>query len=204
MDGADTCAVLGVARARRHSFTLPAETHLPALSLDLTVAPAPDTATADSPAIVLYVLDPEPILFGAVCLQCYAGAGYYASAAPDAPESSYRRLHVVGVGHRTADYGADARMWDGPRLRNLRRRHAEGQVSRKRLTRSFAQSPEHALSTQCAWSLTAERCVAQVYTKIRSSSFLVAVNPFRLVPGYDVDTMLKARAAGSELGPSPV
>ena len=92
--------VFGIARATRHPFTLPKTASLPELALDLTVAPAPGSGgSSTDDAIVLYVLDPEPILFGAACLQAYAGAGYYASAASNVPESGFK-LHIVGIGMR--------------------------------------------------------------------------------------------------------
>ena len=115
-------AVLGTARARRHAYTLPATELLPALDLDLLVASAPADVASEAEAFVLYVLDPEPILFGAACLACYAGGGYFASAHSDAPERVFHNLHVVGIGHRSADFSANPRSWDVAGLRDLRRR----------------------------------------------------------------------------------
>jgi hypothetical protein len=54
-------AVPGTARATRHSYLLPPESDLAELKLDLTVALAPDRS-ASSDHLVLYVLDPEPVL----------------------------------------------------------------------------------------------------------------------------------------------
>ena len=123
MDGCEASAaapaVMGTARAQRHTFVLPATEELPELALDLTVAPALQPHASST---VLYVLDPEPILFGACCLHTYAGAGYFANAPSDAPESVFRHLHIVGIGHAVAAYGADERSWDSNRLRALRRR----------------------------------------------------------------------------------
>lgn len=61
-------------------------------------------------------------LFGAACLATYAGAGYYAGAPSAAPESIYRHLCVVGVGHAKDSYGSGAHGWDASTLKALRRR----------------------------------------------------------------------------------
>ena len=119
-----SAAVLGTARASRHSLILPRapDGTLEPLSLDLTIAPAPGGHESVD-CIVLYVLDPEPVLFGAACLHCYAGAGYYARVPTTSAEGGFRCTHVVGIGHSVgSSFAADAVSWDGPALRNLRRR----------------------------------------------------------------------------------
>lgn len=121
MASASDQPVLGVARGSRHEHTLPATDTLPALALDILIAPPP-AAGAVGRATVLYVLDPEPILFGAACLAAYAGAGYYASARDDAPEAAFKSMFVIGIGHRAADCSANETTWDSVKLRDLRRR----------------------------------------------------------------------------------
>ena len=118
-------AVQGIARATRHSLTLPsASDTLPALTLDLLVARAIDDDDDDErrAPTVLYVLDPEPVLFGAACLHVYAGSGYFAAAPEASAERGFRRLHVVGIGHAREAFAATASGWDAPALRALRRR----------------------------------------------------------------------------------
>ena len=110
----------GVARVTRHRLVLPASETVQELALDISIAPACAGAAAD--VLILYVLDPEPSLFGAAALHAYSGSGYYASAPPSAPEARYRRIVVVGVGHARESYGADGRGWDATQLRSMRRR----------------------------------------------------------------------------------
>ena len=112
--------VQGVGRATRHSLTLPASGSLPELALDLLVAP-PIDCDGHAPA-VLYVLDPEPVLFGAACLHVYAGSGYFAGAPETAAESSFRSLAVIGIGHAREAFASTASGWDATALRSLRRR----------------------------------------------------------------------------------
>ena len=111
-------AAFGLLRSSRHQFTLPPSEDgtLDALPLDILWAPPPGRALSDSaqtPApdlatpIIVYVLDPEPVLFGAAALFAYSSMGYFASAGSSVPETSYRRLHVIGIGHRTSDFLAD-------------------------------------------------------------------------------------------------
>ena len=110
-------AVLGTARATRHEVSITDAAG--ELALDITLAKAPEAPSHGD--IVLYVLDPEPILFGAACLHAYAGAGYYGSA-QFVPEHLYRRLHIVGIGHAATSYSANEKTWDTRQLRDLRRR----------------------------------------------------------------------------------
>lgn len=117
----DDAMPCGLARVERHRFVLPGDGTVPELELDLSIAPA-TTASPDESLLILYVLDPEPSLFGAAALHAYSGSGYFASAPEAAPEARYRRLCVVGVGHAREAYGANARGWDAPALRALRRR----------------------------------------------------------------------------------
>ena len=114
---------LGLGRASRHCFTLPASDELPELELDLLWAPPPGdgrAATETAPAVVLYVLDPEPVLFGVAALFTYGTSGYFPAAAT--PEATFRRLHVVGIGHAAGAFSAGAQGWDNATLRQLRRR----------------------------------------------------------------------------------
>ena len=117
----DDAMPCGLARVERHRFVLPGDGTVPELALDLSIAPA-TTASPDESVLILYVLDPEPSLFGAAALHAYSGSGYFASAPEAAPEARYRRLCVVGIGHAREAYGANARGWDAPALRVLRRR----------------------------------------------------------------------------------
>ena len=114
----------GVARSTQHRFTLPAEPwrDVAELSLEISVAPPPTLRAGHPPAdaIVLYVLDPEPVLFGAAALHCYAGCGYFASGR--GPEAAFHRLYVVGIGHEASSFSAGPTGWDSSALRNLRRR----------------------------------------------------------------------------------
>ena len=121
----DHCMICGTARTRREKYILPAEPwrDVEELSLDISIAPPPALA-ADAPpptnAIVLYVLDPEPVLFGAAALHCYAGSGYFTSGR--GPEAAFHRLYVVGVGPEPSAFSASPSGWDGPALKHLRRR----------------------------------------------------------------------------------
>ena len=118
-------AVCGIGRATSHLFTLPATNSCEALPLELQVAKPAGAVNGSScfyRAIVLYILDPEPVLFGAACLHCYAGTGYFQASAESEPESAFRRIFVVGVGHARSDYSADGNGWDSTKLRSLRRR----------------------------------------------------------------------------------
>lgn len=117
-------AVAGTRRARRHRFVLPRRKGLPPLPLDILIAGPPRRhrakAVEESP-LILYVLDPEPLLFGAAALFAAAQAGYF----PDnqgIEEAQFRQLFVVGVGHAAESFGLDAEGFDKDKLRNLRRR----------------------------------------------------------------------------------
>lgn len=112
-------AALGLSRASRHSVRVPGGEGLGELQLDVLCAPAPSASS--SPAILFYVLDPEPLLFGAASLFTYSSAGYFA-ALPTSAEQQFQRLHVVGVGHAASDVSANANGWDNAALRQLRRR----------------------------------------------------------------------------------
>ena len=121
-DDAEGSPIVGVARAKRYPLVLPATAELAdTVALDVLIAPACGQASS-LPPLVLYVLDPEPVLFGAACLAVYAGSGYYATVAPDTPESRYERIHVVGIGHARDSFAATPLGWDAPALRTLRRR----------------------------------------------------------------------------------
>lgn len=118
-------ALPGLQRATKHSFTLPAEPwrDVAELKLEISIAPPPMLKPGSPPpaeAIVLYVFDPEPVLFGAAALHCYAGCGYFTSGR--GAEAAFQRLYVVGIGHDPSEFAAGPNGWDGPALRNLRRR----------------------------------------------------------------------------------
>ncbi|KAL1507631.1 hypothetical protein AB1Y20_007250 [Prymnesium parvum] len=111
----------GLARASTHQITLPATDTLPELALDISWAPAPSRAHTRAPPLVLYVLDPEPILFAAAALFAYSTFGYF-SALPSTAEHGSGRLHVIGVGHAASEFSASPHGWDNCALRQLRRR----------------------------------------------------------------------------------
>ena len=106
----------GQRRVTRHSFALgprPPACENP-LPLQISVAPPPSRCNApqaegassttargaesQSP-IVVYVLDPEPMLFGAAALFAYGQAPY---GTPGTAEAAYRHMYIVGVGHADA------------------------------------------------------------------------------------------------------
>lgn len=118
-------ALPGLQRATRHTFTLPAEPwrDLAELKLEISIAPPATLKPGSSPPanpLVLYVFDPEPVLFGAAALHAYAGSGYFTSGR--GPEAAFHRLYIVGIGHHPDAFAAGPSGWDGPGLRNLRRR----------------------------------------------------------------------------------
>ena len=112
-------SVMGIARSTRHALVLPAAGDVGELPLDILIARPPLAGAGD--ALILYVLDPEPVLFGVAALHSYSGTGYFAKVL-DAPEASYRRLYVVGVGHSRELFGSSAAGWDSAALRTVRRR----------------------------------------------------------------------------------
>lgn len=71
--------------------------------------------------VVLYVLDPEPMMFGAAALFAFAQAAYGAHA-PGSVEAVFCRMHVVGVGHAAGSFGLDGGGLDTAALRRVRRR----------------------------------------------------------------------------------
>ena len=109
--------VAGVARAQRHTFTLPATDHAPAMPLDILLAPPPERCRASRklPPLMVYVLDPEPFLFGLAALFAFQAAGYYPHLDEAASaEAVFQRTYVVGIGHAAAGFaGKPARAW-GP------------------------------------------------------------------------------------------
>uniref|UniRef100_A0A7S0IYB2 Uncharacterized protein n=1 Tax=Calcidiscus leptoporus TaxID=127549 RepID=A0A7S0IYB2_9EUKA len=122
----ETARVGGIGRARSHCITLPASAELPSLTLDITIAqPArpPGAAAPTQPHVLLYVLDPEPILFGLAALFAYQASGYNQRAEEaSCAEALFHRMIVVGVGHDRADYSVGSWGWDAEALRQLRRR----------------------------------------------------------------------------------
>lgn len=115
----------GLQRATKHTFTLPAEPwrDVTELKLEISIAPPPALKPGSPPPaepLILYVFDPEPVLFGAAALHCYAGSGYFTSGR--GPEAAFHRLYIVGIGHDPSSFAAGPSGWDGPGLRNLRRR----------------------------------------------------------------------------------
>ena len=114
----------GLARATVHALTLPATPGCPELRLELTVAAPPErAANTHAPPLLLYVLDPEPLLYATAALFAYTQAAYYPTATEHAgPEATFRRLYVVGVGHARREWGADGGGFEAAALRQLRRR----------------------------------------------------------------------------------
>ena len=156
-DASDPSAAGGcyppMGRVRRVPLTLPAvracgETageYLPALHLELYVAPPPCARRADQLAIVLYVLDATPCLFGLVASYVYAQAGYYATADDAAAEAGYRALHIVGIGYRPADFGCEPlAAFDAVALRELRRRDLPPRVHPTRVKAHAAERAPNA------------------------------------------------------------
>jgi hypothetical protein len=68
---------------------------------------------------VIYVLDPDPVLFGAAALFAYGRAPY---AEPGTAESAFCRMHIVGVGHAESLFSLDGDGFDKVALRHIRRR----------------------------------------------------------------------------------
>ena len=138
----DAC-VAGIRRARRHRVMLRGGVGedgdvLEPLPLDVCIASPPkrhhtkmyngssgnkmydgdddnDDEEGGEDVVVLYVLDPEPLLFGAAALFAFAQAAY--GSTPDSVESVFRRMHVVGVGHAAGSYGLDGAGLDTAALR---------------------------------------------------------------------------------------
>jgi len=119
----DNCAVAGVGRVRKHRLVLPGSGTLPPLPLDIYFArpPAKHATDAPLPPLVVYVLDPEPIMFGVASIFAYAQAGYFPDSVGQ-EEAAFRRLHIVGVGHPAEAYDLDAEGFDRTALRYFRRR----------------------------------------------------------------------------------
>lgn len=115
---------MGVARSTRHALVLPADEDgdVGELSLDILIAQPASGGVGAGDALILYVLDPEPVLFGVAALHSYSAAGYFANVPLDAPETAYRRLYVVGVGHSLELFASSAAGWDSTALRAVRRR----------------------------------------------------------------------------------
>lgn len=118
---------MGIARTTRHTLVLPAAgDDVGELPLDILIAQPASGGCGAGDALILFVLDPEPVLFGVAALHSYSGTGYFAQVL-DAPEAAYRRLYVVGVGHSRESFassagGSDGIPWDAAALRALRRR----------------------------------------------------------------------------------
>ena len=111
--------VAGTRRCRKHRLTI--ECAGGDLALDVSVAPAVGRHAGD--ALVVYVLDPEPVLFGAAALFVFGQAGYFdGCCAPEDPEARFARVHVVGVGHAAEAFRLTERGFDRLRLRDHRRR----------------------------------------------------------------------------------
>lgn len=118
------CAAAGLQRATRHGLVLPSKDGLPSLKLDILVAGPPKKhrcGDALENPLVLYVLDPEPLLFGAAALFAFAQAGYFGEA-EGTEEAMFRRLYVVGVGHSAGSFGLSGEGFDRFKLRSMRRR----------------------------------------------------------------------------------
>lgn len=122
---ADVMQYPPLARATRRRLTLPPTGNLPPLDLDIFVATAPPRHFDPSArAIVVYVLDPAPSLFGLVASTIFAQAAYSGNlAATRSPEAAYRRMHCVGVGFASESYKLSAAGMDNGILRDMRRRH---------------------------------------------------------------------------------
>lgn len=116
-------AVAGVGRARRHRFVLPRRRDLPELALDILVAEPPSRHRHPYSArpLLVYVLDPEPLLFGAAALFAFSQAAYFETA-EGTEEAQFRRLVVIGVGHSSESFALDEHGFDKGSLRHVRRR----------------------------------------------------------------------------------
>ena len=129
--GGGVCAnevppVAGTQRAVRHRLWLKGRNGCSQpMEVEVTIAAPParhrSAAASDTaaPPIILYVLDPEPMLFGAAALFAYAQAPY---GKPGKAESSFQRMYVVGVGHSGGDFALDGEGFDPVALRQIRRR----------------------------------------------------------------------------------
>ena len=114
-------AVPGTSRARSHRFVLPPSDGMQELPLDIYIASAPDAREGnEGPDLFLYVLDPQPILFGAAALFAYGQANYFKGE--DGDEAAFRRMHVVGVGHARESFGLSESGFESKALRDIRRR----------------------------------------------------------------------------------
>ena len=123
----DPLGIGGLRRIIRQRFAL--RPRLPAckhpLPLQISVATPPSRSISESSTsepqspIVVYVLDPEPMLFGAAALFAYGQAPYGNSGTA---EAAYRRMYIVGVGHADAAFSLDGDGFDPVSLRNIRRR----------------------------------------------------------------------------------
>ena len=113
--------VAGCRRCRRRRLVV--DLAGDATALDVWVAGAPGGGRGGGAPLVVYVLDPEPVLFAAACLHVFSMASYFegTSAEGDA-EARYARMCVVGVGHAAEAFGLDGDGFDRLRLRDLRRR----------------------------------------------------------------------------------
>ncbi|CAE7918993.1 unnamed protein product, partial [Symbiodinium sp. KB8] len=111
-----------VGRTKRHSLLVKGHVGLPPLALDILVAAPPKRAPGpEEEPLVFYVLDPQPLLFGAAALFAFGQASYFANSEA-CPEAAFRRMYVVGVGHASEDFCLSDTGFDAQALRQLRRR----------------------------------------------------------------------------------
>ncbi|CAE7682445.1 unnamed protein product [Symbiodinium sp. CCMP2592] len=111
-----------VGRTKRHSHLVKGRDGLPPLALDILVAAPPKRAPGpEEEPLVFYVLDPQPLLFGAAALFAFGQASYFANSKA-CPEAAFRRMYVVGIGHASEDFCLSDTGFDAQALRQLRRR----------------------------------------------------------------------------------
>ncbi|KAK3252509.1 hypothetical protein CYMTET_38192 [Cymbomonas tetramitiformis] len=118
-----TGTVPGLGRVSHHSFTLPAQDELPELHLDLSIAPPPaNSADHSKKPLILYIMDPDPVLFGSAALFAFSQASYFADSAEENEEVAFKHMWIVGIGHAGREYDLTNDGFDTAKLRALRRR----------------------------------------------------------------------------------
>lgn len=111
--------VAGTARTRR--FSVKFAEHL---TVDVYLSPPPERYyDVDRPPLVVYILDPEPVLFGGCSSFSYMQACSFSKLPPgNYPEAEFRRMILVGIGHHHDYFRLDAQGYDADDLRWHRRR----------------------------------------------------------------------------------
>ena len=128
----DACAA-GVRRATRHRVVLRSRGE--SLPLDVCVAPPPGglrtTEEEEAAVVVVYVLDPEPMLFGAATLFAFARATRAAAGGVQGTDPAggvFRsRMVIVGVGRAGGGFGLSGAGLDVRALDAMREADALGE-----------------------------------------------------------------------------